>query len=37
MIKYQRDQDDEPMHEDHGGGRQQVDEYGQPVTSPSQK
>ena len=38
MIRYQRDQDDEPMlsNEDQANGGE-VDEYGQPVPSASQK
>jgi hypothetical protein len=36
MIRYQRDQDDEPMlsNEDNGGSGAGVDEYGQPLSSP---
>jgi len=37
MIRYQRDQDDEPMlsQEDGGDSGVLVDEYGQPVSAPS--
>ena len=37
MIRYQRDQDDEPMlsNEENGASGMLVDEYGQPVPSPS--
>jgi len=37
MIRYQRDQDDEPMlsNEDNGGSGAQLDEYGQPISSPN--
>ena len=36
MIRYQRDQDDEPMlsNEENGASGMLVDEYGQPVPSP---
>ena len=35
MVAYQRDQDDEPMHnEENGASGALVDEYGQPVASP---
>ena len=37
MIRYQRDQDDEPMlsNEESGAGGAMLDEYGQPVSSPN--
>lgn len=37
MIRYQRDQDDEPMlsNEENGASGMLVDEYGQPVPSPN--
>ena len=37
MIRYQRDQDDEPMlsNEESGAGGVMLDEYGQPVSSPN--
>ena len=34
MIRYQRDQDDEPINENENG-TMMVDEYGQPVPSPN--
>lgn len=34
MIRYQRDQDDEPMLSNEENSGAQVDEYGQPVPSP---
>ena len=33
MIRYQRDQDDEPMLSNEENGDAPVDEYGQPVAS----
>ena len=37
MIRYQRDQDDEPMlsNEESGAGGVMLDEYGQPIPSPN--
>ena len=37
MIRYQRDQDDEPMLSNEENGGALVDEYGQPVSSKERK